>query len=116
MEHREETEFETALARGNERKLLEFTGKAAEKLGEDRVRVLMVPGAETVLEDCLDPGAGSGGERGDCPVGRAFPGKGLKTCLVPALETLTEAHRQEKKADLLQDGSSLDRGGSLSWL
>lgn len=101
MEHREETEFETALARGNERKLLEFTGKAAEKLGEDRVRVLMVPGAETVLEDCLPPRAPEAAEKeAIARLEEHFREKGLKTCLVPALETLTEAHRQEKERQI----------------
>lgn len=57
IEHHQKNEYTTSLAMKNEEAVFRFLDKMSEQLGDDRVRFLPAPSAETVLTGYLPKGA-----------------------------------------------------------
>lgn len=97
IEHHEEKEYETDLAKRNKTAVLDFLKKMSEQLGSDRVRFLPAPSAETVLTNYLPEGAPPSAETS---ILKEYQNQlntiGMEELLVSAKDALIHAGKSEK--------------------
>lgn len=89
IEHHQKTDYTTELAKRNENDVFEFLEIMSKQLGENRVRFLPIPSAETVLTGYLPKGAPPSVEH------EILADYDKKEFLVPVKEALENAHQKE---------------------